>query len=243
MRILNKQDNNKELYIYHHLGLGDHIICAGIVREYAKRYDYVYLFVKQHNKLTVNSIYYYDNNIVTVPLPSDTADARAVEIINHGNKQTLVVGFGDLNTVEPFDQQFYKLAGVDFSKRWSKFNYYRNEISELALLDKLLPKERPVAPFALRHHDVMRGYIIHEEKFTPGLPVVDLPHLPGYSMTDYLALAACASEIHVIDSSFMFLLDSVSICEKEPPLYIHRYSRQNVDWNLPTLKKNWTILQ
>lgn len=242
MRILNKQDNNKELYIYHHLGLGDHIICAGIVREYAKRYDYVYLFVKQHNMVTVERLY-EGLNVFLVVLPSETADAAAVTLINEAKWQTLIVGFGDLNTVEPFDQQFYKLAGVPFNKRWDDFTCYRSKHGEVALLNKLLVSSTAPVPFALRHHDIQRGYVIHEDKFTPGLEVIDLQFRSGYPMIDYLGVAALASEIHVIDSSFMFLLDSVSICEKEPPLYIHRYSRQNVDWNLPTLKKNWTILQ
>jgi hypothetical protein len=38
-----------EIYILHHLGLGDHISCHGIVRYFCEQYKKVYLFVKEHN--------------------------------------------------------------------------------------------------------------------------------------------------------------------------------------------------
>ena len=36
----------KDVYIHHHLGMGDHITCNAIVRNIAKNYDKVYLFYK-----------------------------------------------------------------------------------------------------------------------------------------------------------------------------------------------------
>ena len=35
------------VYIYHHLGLGDHIIANGMVRTIAKQYEIVYLFANR----------------------------------------------------------------------------------------------------------------------------------------------------------------------------------------------------
>ena len=54
---------NKELYLYHHLGLGDHIICNSLVRHYCKLYDKIYLFVKSHNYESVKFMYHDLNNI------------------------------------------------------------------------------------------------------------------------------------------------------------------------------------
>lgn len=38
----------KEIYIWHHLGLGDHFHCNALVRNIAKDYDKVFLFVKKN---------------------------------------------------------------------------------------------------------------------------------------------------------------------------------------------------
>jgi hypothetical protein len=143
------------------------------------------------------------------------------------------IGFHQLNQHEPFDQQFYKLTGVPFEKRWSSFKVNRDKKKENNLIYSLnLPPK-----FALLHEDESRGYVIDRNKIN--LPIVKLRPISGFTMIDWLGVADLADEIHVIDSSFMFLLDSV---ETKVPLYVHRYSRQNPDWQLPTLKKNWIIL-
>ena len=35
-----------EIYLYHHLGLGDHISCHGIVRYYCEKYNKVKIFIQ-----------------------------------------------------------------------------------------------------------------------------------------------------------------------------------------------------
>jgi hypothetical protein len=44
-------------YIYHHLGLGDHIICNGLVRSLIKSTENYKMFVKPHNLVTVSFMY------------------------------------------------------------------------------------------------------------------------------------------------------------------------------------------
>jgi len=46
-----------ELYIYHHLGLGDHISCHGIVRHFCEIKDKVFLFVKENNYKNVKRMF------------------------------------------------------------------------------------------------------------------------------------------------------------------------------------------
>jgi hypothetical protein len=46
------------MYIYHHLGLGDHIICNSIVRHYATIFDEVIVFCKNHNRYSVEHLYF-----------------------------------------------------------------------------------------------------------------------------------------------------------------------------------------
>lgn len=216
-----------EFYIYHHLGLGDHFICNGLVRELVKDMVEPYLFVKNHNLETVFQMY-EDTNLQFVPVKDDN------DVLDYSKKGVsgIQIGFQDLNQHDAFDKQFYRLAGVSFEKRWTSFKINRHKKKENSLIYGLnLP-----AKFALLHEDESRGYVVDRNRIN--LPIVKLRPIQGFTMIDWLGVADLAEEIHVIDSSFMFLLDSV---ETNVPLYIHRYSRQNPDWQLPTLKKNWII--
>jgi hypothetical protein len=58
---------------------------------------------------------------------------------------------------------------------------------------------------------------------------------------DYCTLIERAEEIHVVDSAFMFLVDNLSYSNPRQKLFVHRYARQNPPWNMPVLKKPWTI--
>ena len=50
-------------YIYHHLGLGDHISCHGIVRHFSEIEDKICLFIKPHNLDNVKRMFSDINNI------------------------------------------------------------------------------------------------------------------------------------------------------------------------------------
>lgn len=218
----------KNLVIYHHLGLGDHFICNGLVREWAAKYDCTYLFCKEHNTETVSQMY-QDLNLNL--LVGDDTFAKKY-LLTLKNSEVLRVGFHQLNNQQPFDQQFYSLAGIPFEKRWSSFRINRDKKKESELIYQLkLPLK-----FALLHEDQSRGYKIDRNKIN--LPIVRLEKRDGFTMIDWLAVAELADEVHVIDSSFMFLIDSV---KTSCSLIIHRYSRNNPNWQLPTLKKNWLI--
>jgi hypothetical protein len=229
-----------DLYLYHHLGLGDHIICNGLVREWIKDDGATHLFVKHHNLETVAQMY-EDTNLQLIGVKDDE-EVNNFKIKNNKirfqshkmiRSDCIKIGFHDLNQHDAFDQQFYRLAGVPFEKRWTSFKINRHKKKENSLIYGLNLPEK----FALLHEDESRGYVIDRNKIN--LPIVKLRPIQGFTMIDWLGVAELAEEIHVIDSSFMFLLDSV---ETNVPLYIHRYSRQNPDWQLPTLKKNWIIL-
>ena len=47
----------KRIFLIHHLGLGDHIVCNGLVRELIKKCDLIYFPVKHHNFATVKFMF------------------------------------------------------------------------------------------------------------------------------------------------------------------------------------------
>ncbi len=219
-----------ELLIYHHLGLGDHIINNGLVRECAKKFDRISLFCKQNNIDTVKDMY-FDLNVFL--LTGD--DKLAVDYIRECIvEHVLCVGFDDLNDKEPFDYQFYKLAGLSFKTRWESFYCPHNPKEDELFASLDLPPK-----YALVHEDVERGYMIDHSEIS--LPIVELEKIPNYSLINWRKVINGAAEVHMIDSSAMFLADSLE--ENGAALFVHRYARSNPQWQLPILKRPWKILQ
>ena len=113
-------------YIYHHLGLGDHIINNGMVRHFYKQHSAITLFAYNHNVKNVQYMYRDLENFQVLGVESD---AQADYYISNNNLDCLKIGFSDLSDVMPelpFDKAFYKLAGLDFSVRFDEFYFERD---------------------------------------------------------------------------------------------------------------------
>ncbi len=231
------------ILLYHHLGLGDHFMCHGIVREYCKKYEKVGIFCYEHNYPTVSFMYRDLPNLTIIK----GDDAAAKEFISRNASQSgkskydevKIIGFQNLNRNDgiPLEWQFYKIAGVPLQKKWDSFFIKRDLEKERALSKKVAPQGN----YAFIHEDVPRKYIIKRELigndctlFTPRREFAD-------NLIDYCTIIEKAKEIHVIDSSFMFLIDCLPYNNPNQKLYIHRYARDNNEWQLPILKKDWYI--
>jgi hypothetical protein len=170
----------------------------------------------------------------------DDADALLFILINkfrHEYDEAKIVGFPrlDMNENGPLEKQFYRLAGINFSKKWDSFYVERDPSREKALYEKI----DPGANYVFLHDD--SRFVIDRDKVLQN-PIVS----PGGGITDnvfdFCTLIERAQEIHVIDSSFMFLVDLLAYQNPNQKLFVHRYARPNPPWSLPALKKKWTIL-
>ena len=67
---------NDNLLIYHHLGLGDAIICNGFVNHISKKFKSIYLIVDQKMETSIKYLYSTNNKIKLLPVQlSNTNDA------------------------------------------------------------------------------------------------------------------------------------------------------------------------
>lgn len=232
------------MLLYHHLGLGDHIMCHGIVREYCKKYERVAIFSYPHNYISV-SFMYRDIKNITIIKGDDTFARKFIsDNTSKLNKdrydQVIFLGFQYLNRHSgvPLEEQFYQIAGVSLAKKWDNFFINRDPKKELSLF-----KQAALGgEYIFLHEDLARNYRIDRKKinkkykiFTPDKKITE-------NIFDYLTIIEKAKEIHVIDSSFMFLIDCLPYNNPNQKLYIHRYSRENNEWQFPILKKDWHIL-
>jgi len=220
------------IYIYHHLGLGDHFLLNGLVREYK---DSIGLFCKQHNYESVSFMYSDLPNLKVII----STDYEAYNFLITNNDTQIKLGYcgnGFYNDgIHSFDELFYIQAGIDIKKKWD-FYVLRDLEREKNLFNKVkLPKR-----YAFIHEDLSRGYVINKSLIT-------IPYFcPDRQLTDnifdYLSIIENAEEIHCIDSSFLCLIDSMGIIKNN---YFHRYSRPETQSRFLSvkIKEEWKIIK
>lgn len=127
-------------YIYHHLGLGDHIICNGLVRHFREIYNEVSVFCKPHNYDNVNYMYRDDDKIKVLSIGNDN-DVYNYIVDNNITNETVWVGFHLMNeSMGTFDECFYKIVDLPFEYRFSKFKLQRDFEKENIVYNKLNPE-------------------------------------------------------------------------------------------------------
>lgn len=232
------------LYIYHHLGLGDHIICNGLVRYYADRYDIVYLFVKPRNLNNVKYLYRDNDKIKFIPL--DDPDVNFFMKFNPNNKY-LIVGitkewfynFDVLKKYETFDKGFYESANVPFEDKWNKFYFQRDiEKEKDTYYNKLGLKDNE--NFIFMHDDPKNGRVINETYISKNDKIIKPIDYLDIGVFDFLYTIEKAKEIHCMDSSFSCLIDTIQL--RNDNLFMHSYVRKDNSPS-PKFKLKWKIIK
>jgi len=216
-----------EINVYHHLGLGDHIICNGMVRHFCSNYDKVNLFCYYYNLKNVSYMYRDLKNLTLIPISSDG------EIDTHPLKK---IGFDLLYNYVPqvsVDVAFYKIAELDFSYRFEKFYFQRDLEKESILVEKLNPNGEK---YIFIHDAPDRGFNMDMNKISTKYKIIK--NDPNFMVFDYLTLIEKAEEVHFMQSSFKELICSYKL--DKPVLYQHNYIRQYDSW-MNTLGLNDTI--
>jgi hypothetical protein len=189
-------------YIYHHLGLGDHIICNGLLRNIINQKHEYSLFVKPHNFESVKFMYRDLKNLHFIL--SD--DKYCVEFLKD-KIDKIIIGFGSHPGIS-WDEFFYFQHSIDFSERWNSFKIYRDNEREDYLYNKLNSKNED---FILIHAIGSDGidridYSVINNNFKR-------IYVKNYTnnIFDYLKLIEKAKEVHCIESSFHVLVDSMDL--------------------------------
>lgn len=232
------------LYIYHHLGMGDHIMCNGIVRSYAEKYDKIFIFVKPHNIGNVKYMYRDNNKIKFIPL--DDADAKNFINFNPNNKY-LIVGitpewfhnFDVKKLYKTFDEGFYIAANIPFEDKWNKFFFQRAlDVEKDVFYNKLKLKDED--EFIFIHDNLDQGRAFKSEYFSKEHKKIRPGNFPNIRLFDFLYTIEKAKEVHVMNSSFMNIIDCIQL--RNDGLFLHSYARTDMGDNPnPKLKLNWTI--
>jgi len=206
-------------YIYHHLGLGDHIICNGLVRCMIKPNEKYTMFVKEHNLDSVRFMYKDLKNLVF--LVGDDDFARNFIHVNNISKENLIIaGFGRHPNSKEFDDSFYLQNNLPFKYRWDKFYVERDYESEKKIFKMYDVNEND---YVFVHDDNKRNININNTKIVnKNLKVIKPNKKLTSNIFDYCYLMENSAELHFIDSSFRLLYDSL-LNQKENLFYHVNY--------------------
>jgi hypothetical protein len=195
-------------YIYHHLGLGDHIICNGLVRSLIKDSEKYSMFVKPHNRKTVEFMYKDLTNLSFIE-GDDSFVNNFLKDNNVTPENIIVAGFYNHPKSNQFDDSFYLQNNLPFTDRWEKFKVIRDLEKEMELFSKFNVKENE---YVFIHDDSSRGFIIDEKNVVNKNLKIIRP-VAGYTnnVFDYCYLMQNSLESHFIDSSFRLIFDSLKL--------------------------------
>lgn len=233
----------KALFIYHNLGLGDHIICNGFVRKLAENYNHVYLFCKPHNYESVNFIYkdLYKLEVLKAndKLATDIMNLNKFEFRIMGVKGDWSWDWEDINSIPPDDEpnmihSFAKQVKLDVNARWDNYYVDRDNYREHVLFKELELKPNN---YIFVHEDKSRNCNINYNLIKSKLRVVT-NSIVTTNIFDYCKILENAKEIHCMDSSFRILCEHLNVTDK---LYYHQYVKNSNSWGTPISKKNWKI--
>lgn len=199
-------DNKKnEIVIYHHLGLGDHFVCNGLVRKIVDKDnpDFLYLPTKRNNFATVSQMYSDDRRIICLPV-NDDRDVYFLPQLNNGSK-VYYVGFEKCRHFD-WDVSFYDSVNIPFECRWNRFSVNRNFDKEVEIKKILGLKQDE--KFILVHDECS------DQKFsleiTNNCRIVKVEKITD-SLIDWCGVIEEAEEVHCVDSSVIHLAQSLNI--------------------------------
>jgi len=194
-------DYENSVFIHHHLGLGDHIVCNGMVRFISKtlKDKKLYVVVKQRNAESVFDMYRDNPQIEPYPVIDD--DGFYKTNLEWDRLKLIRAGFEKCRRID-WAVSLYDSVNIPFLERWDSFYYKRDNVKEQSVIDALdLPSE-----FVLVHN--VSSVEKFELKFTTNLPIVFVRPIKSCSMFAWLGVVEKAKEVHCIDSSFAHLVES-----------------------------------
>jgi hypothetical protein len=228
-----------EIILYHHLGLGDHIICNGLVNYLAEnQFRKVNLIVNK--KFDKSLSYLYRNsknvNLVKVDLDYDNnADSDVLDFASKTNLQILKIGWEKVGKTR-FFKAFYKQLGLPYSYSYKYFNIDRDYEKEEQLANHLNKfYKTKMEKYNLIHSEASKGnFDLKIDNDNKNIFVTKESDILN-NLFLYYSIAEKADQIHCINSSFVHFVDRIKVNSE---LIYHDVIGSKLD-----LKNKWKLVE
>lgn len=226
-------------YILPHLGLGDYLVCNGLIRNLIKTDDPYILFTNIKYKTSIEFMFRDIKNLSYSFVPPVEFNRQYImPYIKHNPHKLITIGYEAIRPNVSADITFYNQHQIPFFKRWSDFYVERDLEREMKLFEQYGVKEHEY--IFLHEGGSANDAFIDRSKIETNKPFVSPDPKLTDNIFDYRYLIENAFEVHIIESSFLFLTDSIYTNGK---LFAHRYARKLETFSIPHINKPWTILQ
>jgi len=160
----------KKIFVKTHLGLGDNIVCNGMIRKISEDYtDYeVHCAAKPHNFENIKYMYRDNTNIHVNDLDDLMMKSH---LSNNSYEKVFDCSSGYVGYIEYGDDVFYKTIGMDPMVRKNNFYLERDYNKELLLYNKIID-EIGSEDFIFIHEKKEENKLINRKKINNSLPIV-----------------------------------------------------------------------
>ena len=218
---------SNRVFIYHHLGLGDHFHCNGVVRyllEESYKNQEVKIFTKKKYAEMIRFMYKDLKNLEIIPVTNNEKN-ELNEVNSHikpGDKLEKI-GFEyfikNKNKDKTIDMLFYEQFNIEYSQRFKLTFWKRDNNEENKLFYKLVKNEN----YIFVDDDAKRNFMIPEKYLAKNFQIIR--NSSDYSIFDYGKIIENAKEIHVMESSIRCMLEYLNTDKTK--LYLYKFKNDN----------------
>ena len=221
-------NNKNEIYIYHHLGLGDHLDCNGMVRTYVDKYGYdkAHVFAKAKYADLIRFMYRDHSDITVIEIPGND-EVNEVKNFLQQHKIGLFLAVGHHNYPWGHEEKlglgcaeiFYYLVNMDYKIRFDEFYFTRDHQEEERVSHKLNPDNEE---YVFVHDDINRGFSITDEKIyeLAGKKIKIIRNDMSENLFNFTKVLEEASQIHCMESCFRSLVETTDV---KGDLFFHNF--------------------
>ena len=233
---INKIKDDKFL-AYTHLGLGDHIVCNGLLNHFSESFSKIYLPVKSRDINNVNYLYKDNDKIQTFKIEHETEVQDIRNFAKRNNLVTLKVGFKKRKP--PFNLSFYNQFDLPYNISVEKFRVIRDKAKEENLYQHLVDTYNTKVPYQIVHNQRSYGKVSLKTNEELSTIFIEKETDLYKNIFLYLKVIENATEIHCLDSSFLHLVERVKTDAK---LFFHNIKKDGQKGAEVHLIKNWRII-
>ena len=222
---------------YTHLGLGDHIVCNGLLNYFSESFDKIYLPVKSRDINNITYLYKDNQKIEVFKIEHSSEVEDINSFAKKNNLITLKVGFKKRKP--PFNLSFYDQFGLPYSYSISKFRVPRDIKKEKSLYQHLKDVYKVKDRYQVVHNQSSYGKV--SLQVNNELPTIFIEKETDLYKNIFLysKVIKNATEIHCLDSSFLHLVERV---ETDAELIFHNIKKDGQRGADVHLVKNWKIV-